>query len=243
MFEKSHCIAVMKKMCKGCLMVSILMFSIYFIACSNIHSAQNNTPQQNKIYLNTGKTNNIHEISMEDAINIGMNEAEKYYSNLQLTEVHSYDNDKIPSETAGSDGKRELWYVTFANNELNNVCILINCGNIEIVKNFDHAGNSRLLNLDNVHMTSDEAVKKAKDMGLKGGNPNNPEEWISGYNFKMSLGTLTSSPNDTKIFLEVIGISPNGNFAHIDFNASTGEIILCEEKFEYPDGSIEWKEF
>ncbi len=35
------------------------------------------------------------EISMEDVISIGKDEAAKYYDDLQLTNVYSYDNDYV----------------------------------------------------------------------------------------------------------------------------------------------------
>lgn len=40
-----------------------------------------------------------------------------------------------------------------------------------------------------------------------------------------------------------ISISPNGNFAHIDFDAATGELLLAEEEVEYNNGDVEWKSF
>ena len=49
--------------------------------------------------------------------------------------------------------------------------------------------------------------------------------------------------SDIRIFLEVIGISPNGNFAHVDFDAATGECVLAEEKIEYSNGDVEWVKF
>ena len=121
--------------------------------------------------------------------------------------------------------------------------VLIKDGKVEVVEHFDENGNNGLLDLENIQLTSQEAVKKAQEMGLKGGNPLNQEEWVSGYNFKMSYGSLADSPEDVRVFLEVIGISPNGNFAHIDFDAVTGEVILAEEKIEYDNGESEWKKF
>lgn len=47
------------------------------------------------------------EISMEDVISIGKDEAAKYYDDLQLTNVYSYDNDYDRSVMSGDDGKRE----------------------------------------------------------------------------------------------------------------------------------------
>lgn len=183
------------------------------------------------------------EISMEDVISIGKDEATKYYDNLQLTSVYSYDNDYDRSVMSGDDGKREWWYVNFANEKNNFVSILIVDGKVEHVEHFDQNGNNRLIDMDDVNMTADEAVQKAKGYGLVGGDPNNESHWVSGYNFKMSYASLVSSPNEYRIFLEVIGISPNGNFAHIDFDATTGELLLAEEEIECSNGDVEWKSF
>ena len=161
------------------------------------------------------------EISMEEAISIGMNEALKYYSDLQLTEVHSYDNDY----------------------DINYVSVLISDGKIDVVEHFDNNVNNGLLDLSEINLTAKEAVKMAKEMGMRGGDPLNNKDWVSGYNFKMSYASLVDSPDDIRIFLEVIGISPNGNFAHIDFDAVTGKVILAEEKVEYNNGETEWVEF
>lgn len=182
------------------------------------------------------------EISMEDAISLGLEEASKYYDNLYLTEVHSYDNDEYIDQDAGENGKRQWWYVNFANEEKNYVSILICNGAIEVVEPFDSNGNTGLLNLSDVNLTAEDAVSKAKEMGLTGGNPENQRDWASGYNFKLSYGSLAKSSDDVRILLEVIGISPNGNFAHIDFDASTGEVLLAEEKIEHSNGESEWKE-
>ena len=183
------------------------------------------------------------EISMEDVIFIGIDEAAKYYDDLQLTSVYSYDNDYDRSVMSGDDGKREWWYVNFSNEKNNYVSIMIVDGEVEHVEHFEQNGNNRLIDMDDVNMTADEAVQRAKDYGLVGGDPDNESHWVSGYNFKMSYGSLVSSPNDYRILLEVIGISPNGNYAHIDFDATTGELVLAEEEIEYSNGEAEWKSF
>lgn len=160
-----------------------------------------------------------------------------------MTEVHSYDNDYEPSITAGLNGEREWWYVNFANEDLNYVSILIRNGEVVALDNFDESGNNGLLDLSEIQLTSQEAAKKAKELGLQGGNPDKAEDWISGYNFKLSLTSLIKSPKEIRMFLEVIGISPDGNFAHVDFDAATGELLLAEEKIEYDDGTFEWRPF
>lgn len=181
--------------------------------------------------------------SMEDAVNIGLKKAAQYYDNLQLTEIHSYDNDQNPDENAGEDGRRQWWYVNFANEEQNYVSILIEGGEIVNVEHFDSNGNTGLIDTGSIQLTAKDAVKRAKKMGLKGGNPDNGADWVSGYNFKLSYASLADTPEDRRIFLEVIGISPDGNFAHIDFDAVTGEVLLAEEEIEYENGETEWKDW
>lgn len=179
---------------------------------------------------------------MEEAIQIAEQEADQYYKDLKLTEIHSYDNDIMPDINAGVDGKREWWYVNFANEKLNYVNVLIQDGEVCVVHTSDENGNNGLFELEEVQMTSADAVQKAREMGLKGGNPDSEEEWVSGYNFKVAYGSLVECPDDKRIFFEVIGVSPNGNFAHVDFDAVTGELLLAEEEIEYENGETEWIE-
>ena len=57
------------------------------------------------------------------------------------------------------------------------------------------------------------------------------------------MNLISEKPRGTQVFLEVIGVSQNGNFAHVDFDAVSGELLLSEEKIEYEDGTFEWKPF
>lgn len=191
-----------------------------------------------KVTVTAEKTVNI---SMEKAIALGQKAAEKYYDGLRLTQAYSYDNDTDANIHTGEDGKRQWWYVNFANKKDNYVSVLIHNGKIMAVTHFDSNGNDGLIDYSTVTLTGREAVKKAKALGLRGGDPKNPEDWVTGYNFKLSYASLAESPEERKIFLEVIGISPDGNFAHVDFDAVTGELLLAEEKIEYPNGDVEWK--
>lgn len=192
---------------------------------------------------NTEKPDGKVEISLEEAIEIGEEEANQYYENLKLTEVHSYDNDEKPESASGDDGKRQWWYVNFANEEENYVSVLIADGEIIASVPMEQNANDGFIDLDKVEISAEEAVNKAKELGLTGGDPEKKDDWVSGYNYKLSNGSLEKDPENKKIFFEVIGISPDGNFAHIDLDATTGEVILAEEKIEHPNGDVEWKEF
>lgn len=222
--------------------ISIILTSAVLTACGSGKTDQTTEPEQTLRNDASETDTGSGEISMEEAVGIAMSKAEKYYDNLQLTEVHSYDNDSDPDIQAGSDGTRQYWYVNFANEDMNYVCVLVADGRIELVEPLDSQGNNGLLNMEDVHLTAREAAKKAQEIGLRGGDPDCESEWVSGYNFSLSWGTLEDDPEERKMLLEVIGISPDGNFAHVDFDAATGEVLLAEEKLEYKSGDAEWKE-
>ncbi|MCQ2523680.1 MAG: hypothetical protein MJ123_05010 [Lachnospiraceae bacterium] len=180
------------------------------------------------------------ELSLEEAVKIAYIEANKLFPNLRLTEVHSYDNDDDISNVAGNDGKRQWWYVNFGNELDNYVSILIYNGEVCVIEKFDSNSNNGLFDLEDLLITSEEAVKKSKEIGLIGGDPLEKNDWASGYNFKVEYASLIDNPEDKKIFFEVIGYSPKGNFTHIDFDATNGEIILAEEEVTTQSGSLEW---
>lgn len=180
-------------------------------------------------------------ISIEEVIELALAEGEKYYDNLRLTEVHSYDNDRIRRIDAGSDGNREWWYVDLANEEMNYVSMLFHNDELMLTMNYDNNGNYGLYDIDEMKITCAEAVQKAKELGIRGGNPEVEEEWVSGYNFQLMYGSLVEAPDDRILMLGVIGISENGNFTRVDFDAATGEIVLAEERVERADGSMEYR--
>lgn len=180
-------------------------------------------------------------ISIEEVIELALAEGEKYYDNLRLTEVHSYDNDRIRRIDAGSDGNREWWYVDLANEEMNYVSMLFHNDELMLTMNYDNNGNYGLYDIDEMKITCAEAVQKAKELGIRGGNPEVEEEWVSGYNFQLMYGSLVEAPDDRILMLGVIGISENGNFTRVDFDAATGELVLAEERVERADGSMEYR--
>ena len=128
--------------------------------------------------------NQVIGVTMSEAICLAENEANKYYEDLQLLNVTSYDNDDMPDESAGEDGTRQLWYVDFGNVNLNYVSVLIKNGKIEDVVTYDeNANGGEFIDINKISLTTQDAVKCAIENGLVGGNPDNPEEWVSGYNF------------------------------------------------------------
>ena len=231
--------ALFQGVCK-CIVLCLLSAGMLIISsCGDDNSAM--TSEKDIVKNRESNSYNAKvEISMEEAIAIGLKEATQYYDDLQLTSVYSYDNDYVRKIDAGKDGKREWWYVSFGNEQNNYVNVLVMDGEIVSVFQADDNANSGLINTEDIKMTAEEAVARAVEIGLIGGNPDDESQWVSGYNFNLSYGSLVSEPDIYRVFLEVIGISPNGNFAHIDFDATTGECILVEEKWEYENGNVAW---
>lgn len=168
------------------------------------------------------------EISLEKAVSLGASVANKYYDDLKLTEVHSYDNDEYRRKNAGDNGCREWWYVNFANNNNNYVNVLIRDGKVYSVTPIDNNGNNGLFMIDDVKMSSKQAVNIAKKYGMRGGNPKVEDEWVSGYNFKLEYASFTDDEDEVVLCFEVIGVSKKGKLMHVDFDAATGEVLLVE---------------
>ena len=112
-------------------------------------------------------------MSLDEAIDMAMQVGEAFYEDLTLTEAHSYDNDKIPSINAGEDGKRQLWFVSLANEKGNHIIFDIREGAIDNIFATEFNSNHGLIDIGQIKMTLKEAVEKAKKLGLRGGNPEN----------------------------------------------------------------------
>lgn len=221
------------------LLVMFFVLGMILSACS-MKSSKENTVQESSQKATSKKEQKI-EISLENAVNLAQKEASSYYKNLKLTEVHSYDNDELRKSDAGADGKRQWWNVNFANESSNYVSVLIADGKIVDIQHFDDNGNTGLFDLSELKMTTSKAIQKAKELGLRGGNPQKPEEWVSGYNYKLSYASLASKPDKKRLFLEIIGISAKGNFAHVDFDGATGQVLLSEEQIIGENGKKTWQ--
>lgn len=168
------------------------------------------------------------EISMEDAEQIGRIAANKHYKDMNLAEIHSYDNDEELSQKAGEDGKRQWWVAEYGDSYGNVVSIIIKNGAIVHVEDEVESIHGKCIFSTDL-LTSKQAVEIARKEGLLPGNPENNIDWTSGYNFKLSYGSLNGREEE-QIMMEVIGISPNGNFAHVILDAETGVVLIKEEQ-------------
>jgi len=183
------------------------------------------------------------EISMEEAIAMGTAEAEARNEGLRLTRIHSYDNDSIRSAAAGADGRRQWWVVRFGGEDGRRMDAIVCDGAIVAVETAAEDGCAAPIDLARVRLTAAEAVTAAKRVGLRGGNPDDEDEWVSGYNFRLSRAASEEESDKGRIVLEIIGISPAGNFAYADFDAQTGELLAAREKIGRCGEDVRWVDF
>ena len=216
-----------------------LVLCVMLIGCGTANKHITDTTQKKVDDTDVEKTN--EEVSINEAVDIAYKKANEFYDDLELTEIHSYDNDEYPSEDSGIDGKREWWYVNFANTDNNYVSVLICDGKIQSVVPMEENGNNGLFSMDDITVTADQVINIATNYGLRGGNPNVEEEWVSGFNYKIEYSSLTDMPDDKRLFYEVIGISQDGNLAHVDVDATTGDVLLAEEKIEFTNDNFQWR--
>ena len=182
------------------------------------------------------------EISMEEAIAMGADEARTRDEGLRLTRIHSYDNDSIRSAAAGADGRRQWWIVRFGGEDGRRMDAILCDGAVVAVETADADGCDAPIDMARVKLTAAEAVVAAAKLGLRGGNPACEDEWVSGYNFRLS-STASEESGGRRVVLEVIGISPAGNFAYTDFDAETGELLSAAEKIERCGEEVRWADF
>ena len=113
-------------------------------------------------------------------------------------------------------------------------------GAIVAVETAAEDGRAAPIDLARVRLTAADAVTAAMRIGLRGGNPDDEDEWVSGYNFRLSRAAAGDGPDKGRIVLEIIGISPAGNFAYADFDAETGELLSAREKIERSGEDVRW---
>ena len=126
------------------------------------------------------------EISMEEAIAMGADEARTRDEGLRLTRIHSYDNDSIRSAAAGADGRRQWWVVRFGGEDGRRMDAILCDGAVVAVETADADRCDAPIDMARVKLTAAEAVAAAAKLGLRGGNPACEDEWVSGYNFRLS---------------------------------------------------------
>lgn len=182
------------------------------------------------------------EITMKKAISIAYLKAKELSSDVRLHKIISTDAMDKSSEKSGEDGTRRVWNVFFTDTKSNSEYnIFVINGEAEI-KDYRNEGYKKGINDSDIKIDSTDAIKIAKEQ--KGLNPGvSGKDWAVGYHFKLDYVSFYEMPDKEFLAIEVFGISPKGNFAHVDIDATSGKIIYSGEKTYDEKGEGIWSTF
>ncbi|WP_300285721.1 hypothetical protein [uncultured Alistipes sp.] len=183
------------------------------------------------------------EISLQEAIALGTEAVGEQDGAWRLTRVHSYDNDSVRSAASGADGRRQWWIVRFAGESGARMDAILCDGAVVAVERADRDACGAPVETERVKLTAARAAERAARLGLRGGDPADEDEWVSGYNFRLECATSAEASDRGTIVLSVIGISPSGNLAYADFDAETGDLLAAGERTEGTGGEVRWTDF
>ncbi|MCH7321624.1 hypothetical protein LZ480_06920 [Solibacillus sp. MA9] len=165
------------------------------------------------------------EITLKEAIHLGLDRAKKWNEHAYLTFLTSVDEDM--GGTRGETGKRYNWNLIFeAPGIEKQFFVLISKG--EISGTYNGNGPSLgVIKLEDIKFDSPDLVKIAKEIyGLR-----KSVDWATGYHF-------TFDGEKDKHTVKVLGIDKNSLFTGITFDAKKGEIVAARHKVPVGGGVI-----
>lgn len=192
--------------------------------------------------LSSKTSSQKEETTMKEAISIAYSKAKELSKDPKLLRITSTDGMVKPSEESGSDGTRTVWNVYFIYPESNSErSIFVVNGKADLKDGINKLAREGINDSD-IKLDSTDAVKIAKEQKeLKPGIPG--KDWAIGYHFILDRVSFYEIPDKEFLVIEVFGISPKGNFAHVDIDATSGKIIYSGEKTYDKDGKGIWKPF
>ncbi|MFJ7936363.1 WD40/YVTN/BNR-like repeat-containing protein [Sporosarcina sp. NPDC096371] len=165
------------------------------------------------------------EVTLKEAIDIGMQRAKEWNINATLTKVTSVDETKGGSR--GETGKRFIWTMFF-NVPGSDDYVIIGISEKKIT--FFRPGKQSpdpTIPYDEIKLDSPDVLQLAKDKyGLKQG-----KDWATGYHF--TLDSIDGTP-----ILDVVGNDRDNRFARISFNAQNGDVVSAIHKLPYGGGLL-----
>lgn len=165
------------------------------------------------------------EITLKEAIQLGLDRAKKWDENAYLVMLTSVDEDM--GGTRGATGKRYKWTLSFETTSTDQqLFIFISKGEISGI----HEGkgpSSEAIKLDDIKFDSPYLLKIAKEKyDLQKG-----VDWATGYHF--TLDSIDGTP-----ILKVFGNDRDSRFTSISFNAQNGDVVSANHKLPYGGGLI-----
>ncbi|MGE7837253.1 hypothetical protein [Viridibacillus arvi] len=165
------------------------------------------------------------EITLKEAIILGLDRAIKWNDNAYLASVTSVDEDM--GGTRGETGKRFKWTLSFESSSTDQqLFVFISKG--EISGTYEGKGAVYgEIKLDDIKFDSPDLVKIAKEKyDLQKG-----VDWATGYNFTLDSG-------NGKPTVTVLGNDKDSLFTRITFDAKNGDIVGATHKVPIGGGVI-----
>ncbi|KOP81338.1 hypothetical protein ACFFHH_15190 [Cytobacillus solani] len=176
----------------------ILLFSLFFLVTKNESASVANFDNE--------------ELSLKEAIILGLNKAKDWNQDATLFNVTSVDEDM--GGTRGEGGKRYDWTLNFiVPGTDKHLLVGISKGVIFNQREVDGPKDTIPMELDNIEFDSPELLNIAKEkFDLRKG-----EDWATGYHF--TLDNIDDKPTVT-----VFGTDKDNLFTRININPKTGKI-------------------
>ncbi|SOC44474.1 WD40/YVTN/BNR-like repeat-containing protein [Ureibacillus acetophenoni] len=165
------------------------------------------------------------EVTLKEAINIGLQRAKEWNEKATLTSINSVD--ETMGGSRGEKGKRFNWFMIFiVPGTEDYVLIGISDKKITVFRPSKQTPDPTIP-LDEIKFDSSDVLQIAKDKyGLKQG-----KDWATGYHFMLDS-------IDGKPILTVVGNDYDNRFTRISFNAQNGEVVSAIHKLPYGGGLI-----
>ncbi|WP_155268519.1 hypothetical protein [Clostridium beijerinckii] len=179
---------------------------------------------------------------MKKSISIAYAKVNELSPDAKLIKIISTDAIVKPSEESGSDRMCAVWNVAFTDTKSNaEYNIFVVHGKAKIMEDKNRAP-KKGINDSDIKIDSTDVLKIAKEhKNLKPGIPN--KDWAIGYHFNLDYVSYYEIPDKEFLVIEAFGISPKGNFAHVDIDVTNGKIIYSKEKIYNEDGKAIWISF
>ncbi|MEH7481537.1 hypothetical protein V7157_10770 [Neobacillus drentensis] len=166
------------------------------------------------------------ELSLKEAINLGLGRAKEWNDNASLIRVTSVD--ETIGGSRGETGKRFSWFLSFiVPGKEGRLLLGISKGKITVFEQLKESAQDQTIAYNDIKFDSADVVKIAKDKyGLKPG-----KDWATGYHFTLNI--IEDKPTIT-----VVGIDKDKLFTRISFEAKNGKITGAIHKVPYGGGLI-----
>ena len=166
------------------------------------------------------------ELSLKQAINLGINRAKKWNDKASLINVNSVD--ETMGGSRGETGKRYKWFLNFIVPGTDDYLLLgISKGKITVFEQLKQLGQEQTIAYSDIKFDSSDLVRIAKDKyGLNPG-----KDWATGYHF--TLRKIENTPT-----ISVLGTDKDKLFTRITFDAKNSKITGVIYKVPYGGGLL-----